>query len=253
MKTSWGGVASWYDEVVNIDDSYQSKVILPNILRLVKTGPDNTILDLACGQGFFSHAFAKNGANVFGVDIAPELIKIANKNKSKRESFFVSPAHKLSNFENKKFDTVVCVLAIQNISNISEVFKEVSRVVRDGGKFFIVLNHPIFRIPGKSSWGFDDDKKIQFRRVDEYLSESKKEIDMHPGDNKKILEKNITYSFHRPLQVYSKLLFNNGFAISRIEEWVSHKKSENGPKKQIEDKARKEFPMFMCIECLKGV
>jgi hypothetical protein len=37
-------------------------------------------------------------------------------------------------------------------------------------------------------------------------------------------------------------------AITRLEEWISHKTSEEGPKKKIEDDARKEIPLFMCLE-----
>ena len=34
-KTDWGGVAKWYDGVVNDNDSYQAKVVLPNITRVM--------------------------------------------------------------------------------------------------------------------------------------------------------------------------------------------------------------------------
>jgi ubiquinone/menaquinone biosynthesis C-methylase UbiE len=206
------------------------------------------ILDLACGQGYFSHALSAQGASVTGIDIAPELIDIAKKHASHTEEFYVSPADNLSKFKDKSFDAVFSVLAIQNIERMSEAFKEVGRVLKEKGKFVIILNHPIFRIPGKTSWDFDSNKNIQYRRVDEYLSESRAAIDMNPGSAEK---KQTTYSFHRPLQVYSKTLANAGFAIVRIEEWMSHKQSEVGPRKSAEDKARKEIPLFMCLECVK--
>lgn len=246
-NTSWGNVAGWYDNVVNDDDSYQVKVILPNVMRLVLPNKGQKILDVACGQGFFSHALASTGASVTGLDISPELISIAKKQASHNEEFHVFPAHNLSAFKDKSFDTVVCVLAIQNIENIQEVFREVARVTKTGGRYVIVLNHPAFRNPGKTHWGFDDKTNIQYRRVDAYMSESRVAIEMEPGKNKS----NVTYSFHRPLQVYSKMLANGGFAILRIEEWMSHKESEKGPKKIAEDRARKEIPMFMCLECVK--
>ena len=66
---------------------------------------------------------------------------------------------------------------------------------------------------------------------------------MNPGNK----NSRKTYSFHRPLQVYVKSLVKNGFVITKLEEWISHKESQKGPKKKIEDNARKEIPMFMCI------
>ena len=70
---------------------------------------------------------------------------------------------------------------------------------------------------------------------------------MHPGD--KPWEK--TISFHRPLQYYFKALFKNGLAVFRLEEWVSHKTSEEGLKKEAEDRSRHEFPLFLFLEAVK--
>ena len=48
-----------------------------------------------------------------------------------------------------------------------------------------------------------------------------------------------------------KLFAKNGLAITRLEEWISHKQSGAGPRQAAEDKARKEIPMFMCLEIKK--
>ncbi len=250
MKTSWGNVAGWYDTVVNDSDSYQVNVILPHLTRIIDPHKGQKLLDLACGQGFFTHALAIKGAHVTGVDISPELIDIARKHAGHNEDFYVSPSDMLHKFRDSSFDTVLCVLAIQNIERMAQTFKEVSRVLGPHGRFVLVLNHPTYRIPGKTEWGFDEKKSVQYRRVDEYLSESRSAIDMNPGAPQGT-KKEVTYSFHRPLQTYSKTLANAGFAIARIEEWVSHKQSEKGPRKHAEDNSRREIPLFMCIECIK--
>ncbi|MEK7084251.1 MAG: methyltransferase domain-containing protein, partial [Patescibacteria group bacterium] len=94
-STSWGNVAEWYDDLLETEkDTYQSAVILPNLLRLLSVKKGQKILDLACGQGFFSRAFAKEGASVTGVDVAEELIRRATahaaKEKIKNLSFAVA-------------------------------------------------------------------------------------------------------------------------------------------------------------------
>ena len=247
-ETSWGKVATWYDNLLSMDDTYQKEVILPNLLRLVDPQKSDQILDLACGQGFFAHALAANGGELVGVDIAAELVKLAVQSAAKNEKFFVSSADDLSKFASDSFNKVLIVLALQNIENLNQVIAEVARVLKKDGKFFIVLNHPAFRNPKKTSWGFDDENKVQFRRVDEYLSESRTEIDMKPGSkNNKIT----TVSFHRPLQLYIKNLAKNNFMISRLEEWISHRSSEKGPRQKAEDKARKEIPLFLFLEATK--
>jgi hypothetical protein len=62
----------------------------------------------------------------------------------------------------------------------------------------------------------------------------------------------LTYSFHRPLQEYIKVLGNAGFVVTHLEEWISHKISEPGPRADAENRARKEFPLFMCIAATRS-
>lgn len=251
--TSWGRVANWYNNLIEKDkDSYQRKLILPSLIRLLEIKKGETIVDLACGQGFFAREFSKLGARVIGVDISPELIDIAKQDKSSPRDeagvkYHVSSADNLSFIKDGSVDKVVIILSLQNIENTNGVIKEASRVLKSNGKLFVVLNHPAFRIPKESSWGWDEAKKIQYRRLDSYISESKEQIQMHPGE--KPWEK--TISFHRPLQYYFKLLTKNSLLVSRLEEWSSHKTSEEGPKKAAEDHSRREFPLFLFLEAMK--
>ncbi len=241
--TSWGGVASWYDEYLSNPDSYQEQVVLPNLIRILSLRTGERVLDLACGQGFFSGAMADVGARVEGTDIAKELIEKARA-RHPRITFGVAPAHLSHTVVKGPYDTIVCVLAIQNIKELSETFETCKKLLVPRGRLIIVLNHPAFRIPQGSDWYFDEKTKKQGRVVNTYLSESSVKIDMHPGAAKKTF----TLSFHRPLQVYMKLLSKQGFALTRLEEWISHKKSTAGPRASAEDHARKEIPLFMCIE-----
>jgi len=221
---------------------------------------DNVVLDLACGQGFFSREFLKAGAKVVGVDVAQELTYLASEITKKEmpeanAKFVTSPADNLGFIKENSIDKIVIVLAIQNIENVAGVFKECQRVLRLGGKLFLVLNHPAFRIPKQSSWGWDPKTNDQYRRIDQYLSESKIEIQMHPSmdstGSPQAISENKTISFHRPLQYYFKLLGKNGLAVDRLEEWNSHKKSQPGPRAKAEDKIRKEIPIFMFLEAIK--
>jgi ubiquinone/menaquinone biosynthesis C-methylase UbiE len=245
ITSSWGKVAKWYDKLLEEnDDTYQTKVILPNLLRILDIKQGEKIIDIACGQGFFTRIFKEAGAYVTGVDISKELISIAREKTGKDIPFYVFPSHKLSFAKDGSFDTAVIVLAIQNIEKMDETFAEVKRVLNKNGCMILVLNHPAFRIPKNSSWDYDEKSQTQYRRIDKYLSDSKVIIDMHPG----IKNSEKTISYHRSLQNISKSLFKNGFAISKLEEWISHRTSEKGVRQKAEDTARKEIPLFMAVE-----
>lgn len=248
-STSWGKVSNWYNNLLEKNEgTYQKILILPNILRLLQIKRGEVILDLGCGQGFFSREFAKDGAKVIATDISEELIEIAQKYKSKDIEYYVSSADDLGFLKNETVDKITIILALQNIENVNGVIKECGRVLRPNGKLFIVLNHPAFRIPKQTSWEWDEIRKIKYRRIDNYLSASKEEIQMHPGD--KPWEK--TISFHRPLQFYFKMLNKYNFCVSRLEEWNSNKVSEEGPRKNAEDIARREIPLFLFLEGRKN-
>ncbi len=246
QTSSWGGVADWYSSYLETtEDSYQKQVILPNLLRVLGLKPGMKLIDIACGQGFFSREFAAAGADVIASDIAQSLITEAKKLSSKTIRYYVAPADNLNFTKDGLFDAATIVLAIQNIKNIDGAFKEAKRVLKPGGKLAMVLMHPAFRVPQNSSWGFDEETKQQYRRVDAYLSAQKVELLVHPGRKGSAT----TISYHRSLQDFSKALFKAGFSITRLEEWISHKQSQKGPRQEAEDTARKEIPMFLMLEC----
>lgn len=245
-KTDWDNIASWYGTYLEGPDTYQAHVIAPNILRMLGIKKGDTVLDLACGEGYFSRLMKDTGAIVTGIDLSSELIARA-KEKSADIEYIVSAAHD-TKLKKEYFDKVVTVLAFENIKNIDETMAEIKRILKKDGTFFLVLLHPAFRIPQYSDWGFDAKKEVQYRRVDKYLSEIKIDIELNPhkGGNKVI-----STTFHRSLQWYMKSFKKNGFAITSIEEWISHKKSQSGPRQKAEDTARKEFPMFLALELRK--
>lgn len=244
QKTGWGKVAQWYDKHLADDDTYHAKVVLPNLFRLIDLQKDQSLLELGCGQGYFLEKLFEQSQNITGVDIGKELIDIAQKNNPKIK-YIVASADDETILKGETYDVIIIVLALQNMKDLNKVVDNINRLLAENGRVYIVLNHPSFRIPQHSDWTFDTDKHMQSRRVDAYMSTIDIAIDMNPGKGD---QKNMTHSFHRPLQVYSKSFARHNLAITKIEEWISHKESEKGPRQEAENKARKEFPMFMCLE-----
>ncbi len=241
--TSWGPIADWYEDHLEGEDTYHAIVIIPNLLRVLEARRGLRVLDLACGEGFVTAKIALTGAEVTGADISQELIEKA-KARGGRVTYLATPAENLSFAKDSSFDVVTCVLALQNMESLEPVFREVVRVLAPGGRFIFILNHPVLRIPKRSSWGFDAEKDIQYRRLDGYYLPSRGKMLAHPGDPKS----EHTWSFQRSLEEHFKALFKVGFAVTGFEEWISHKASEKGPRQKAEDRARKEFPLFLMIE-----
>ena len=94
-STSWGKVAGWYNQLLEEgEDTYQEKLIKPNLLRILDPKLGEEILDVGSGQGFFAREIAKTGATVLGVDVGNELIKLAKEQSGKNETYLVCPRKK---------------------------------------------------------------------------------------------------------------------------------------------------------------
>ncbi|MCX6726473.1 MAG: class I SAM-dependent methyltransferase [Candidatus Shapirobacteria bacterium] len=244
-NTSWEKVGDWYNETVGEKGSYyHQQVILPNVIRLMKLGEKQKLLDVGCGQGILGKSLP-NHNGYWGIDLAANLIEMAKKDdKNLNHKYLVADATK--DFKTtERFDWITLILALQNMDKPFKVIQNCKNVLGTGGKILMVLNHPAFRIPKHSDWEMKEGK--QYRLIESYMSPLEISIDSSPFD-KHYNQK--TVSYHYPLSAYSEMLTDNGFVIETIEEWVSNKKS-TGVKALIEDKAREEIPLFLTIVAKK--
>lgn len=248
-ETSWESSSSWYDKVVGPKGHYyHQQVVLPGTLRLLQIKSGGRLLDLACGQGILARALPK-GVDYFGVDASLSLIQKA-KALSPRGSNHAFAVHDLSaplQLKEKPFSHAACLLALQNIEDPLTVLRSAAACLAPEGTLVLVLNHPCFRIPRQSQWGVDEKKKLQYRRMDAYLGHLKVPIQTHPSMQQ---DSPTTWSFHRPLSAYSALLKEAGFVITALEEWCSDKLS-TGKHAAMENRSRKEFPLFLAIAAKK--
>ena len=248
LKTDWGEVAGWYDQLVGEAGSeYHRQVVLPGVLKLLQPQPGQKIIDLACGQGVLCRLLHSKGAEVTGLDAAESLIRVARERGPAEIRYDVADARELKFLPPDTFDCAACVLAIQNIHPIAPVFASAARALKPLGKLVIVMMHPCFRGSKETSWGWDEAKKVQYRRVDRDLIPSKTPIVTHPG----AAPDQYTWTFHKPIESYVKALRSAGLLIDAIEEWPSHKTSTSGPRAAAENVARKEIPLFMAMRALK--
>jgi ubiquinone/menaquinone biosynthesis C-methylase UbiE len=248
--TSWEGVSSWYDKAVGKSGHYyHQKLVLPKVLEMLELTKNSkgSLLDLACGQGIISRCLPE-AMDYQGVDISPSLIKSAREqNERKNGQFLVSDITKPLSLAKKDFDYCTILLAVQNLETPLNALKNAAKHLSKGGTILLMMNHPCFRIPRQSSWGIDEERSIQYRRVDKYSSSMKIPILSNPSLGKKSAT---TFSFHHPLSQWTKWLFEAGFAIEWMEELSSDKVS-TGKYAKREDVSRKEFPLFLAVRAIK--
>ncbi len=246
-NTSWESSEKWYNECVGEKGHYyHESMILSKSIHLLNLKPGDSLLDLGCGQGVFERALPKT-IHYTGVDNAKSLVAEAKKRSPKGQFFVADVCQKLP-FE-QTFDAACFILSLQNMESPNLALANAGKHLKEEGKLLIVLNHPCFRIPRQSNWGIDEKMKLQYRRMNLYMTPQKIPIQTNPSLKE---GSSTTYTFHHPLSDYIQWLNQNHFAVTNIEEWCSDKKSEGGRAK-MEDRARREFPLFLTIFAKKGI
>lgn len=246
-STSWQEVGRWYDTAMGSSgDRTHTSIVIPKTLSLLSLAPGQSLLDLACGQGVLARAIG-SAVSYIGIDASPALIEAAQKrDHGNNHRYIVGDITKPYDI-GRTVTAAACILAFDNIEDPSSAVKEASAHLSEGGRFVLVFNHPCFRIPRQSSWEIDERNKMEYRRINRYLSPLKIPITMHPGMGTR---GPVTWTFHHSLSSITGFLTDNGFLIDRVEEWISEKSSV-GKAAAMENRARSEFPLFLAIRAVK--
>ena len=122
---------------------------LHHLLRLVAFDGyrGRSVLEVGCGAGVDLARFAKGGAEVTGVDLAPSAIELARANFSQqglRGRFEVADGEHLP-FPDNSFDLVYAHGVVQYTANPRQLVEECRRVVKPGGE-------AVFQVYNRVSW-----------------------------------------------------------------------------------------------------
>jgi len=134
----WKATAEGYDEwIVNeFQDQYE---VNWNILTKYMD-PTLRVLDVGCGPGSLSIRLSQKCHEVWGVDVTPEMIQVAEKKlafEPANVSFQQADACDLP-FESHSFDTVMSVNALQTMDQPEMALVEMNRVLKPGGGLLLI-------------------------------------------------------------------------------------------------------------------
>ena len=233
---SWDPVAAWYAGWVGADGSdHHRRLAIPTILDLLAIQRGDHVIDLGCGPGVLAPPVAQAGARYTGVDTSPKLLAFARRHHGRIARFIEADATALisdARFAPASVDVVSFLLSIQDIAPLDGALRSAAWVLRSGGRIAILMTHPCFRVPRQSGWGWDASRRLQFRRVDRYLT--KLDVPMKPYGGGR---SGSTRSYHRPLAEYINGLAAHGLLVDRIDE--------------IPGLTDREIPLFLGLRAVK--
>ena len=111
---------------------------MTGLVRLTKTNKSSHTLDVACGPGRLTMAFANQAKQATGLDVTENLLSIGRTEAAKLEidniAFTYGSALEIP-FDSKTFDTVSCRAAFHHFAAPEQVLKEMARVLKLAVKF----------------------------------------------------------------------------------------------------------------------
>jgi len=107
--------------------------------------PEEYVLDMACGSGFGATVIAQWGARVIGIDIDKKVLAASESNAHLGNLELISADCLNTGFTSSLFDSVTAFEIIEHVDP-NALLKEISRVLKPGGRCFIstpqnVLGH----------------------------------------------------------------------------------------------------------------
>lgn len=104
-----------------------------DLVARLRVGPDDAVLDLACGTGDFAHICREGGARSVGLDFSRGMLHAAARRANGRIEFVQGDALSLP-LPDEAFSVALSGFALRNFAAIPPVLAEVRRVLRPGGR-----------------------------------------------------------------------------------------------------------------------
>jgi len=143
VKTSSIDHADWnYDGLLG----YVSRQRFRLVASLLPERRLDSILEIGYGSGIFIPELAARAAHVSGIDVhdGAAAVTVALADAGISAELICAPAEALP-FENATFDAVVAVSALEFATDPETALREISRVLRPGGRAVVVTpgDHPL--------------------------------------------------------------------------------------------------------------
>ena len=129
---------------------------IPRILKFLRRKNVRRVLDLGCGAGGDVVYLAKQGFEVYGIDVAKEAVRVAKeslKENRLKANLEVGSIYKELPYDDDFFDAVISIRVIHHagIKDIQRLITEIKRISKPGGLIFVTVRK---KIPQRSRCRF---------------------------------------------------------------------------------------------------
>lgn len=223
---------------------YNECIEMPTTLSLFGSIKGKRILDVGCGTGIYARELLKRGAIVHGIDQSEAMLDIARE-YAPRASFKQGTAYPLP-YPSKHFDMVLSALVIDHIDDLTQLFKEIHRVLKPNGFFIFSGRNPLTECRDAKRFGKHRYGLLGYRRdgkeiFGDYFKEGWTTTDW---DGTPI------YHCHRTYETILNTLLKSGFKLTAYKD-AKPKGRSNSKIWKTKKKIFSKFPIFYSIKAQK--
>lgn len=149
---AWEANAGFWDSYMgDCSNDFHREVVRPGVSELLGFQPGDFILDIACGNGNYSAYLAERGVRVVAFDYSPRMLALAEKRQARfgdKIEFCLADATDKDSLlalkRERPFTGAVSNMAVMDITDVTNLFYCVNRLLADGGVFVFATQHPCF-------------------------------------------------------------------------------------------------------------
>ena len=221
----------------NRAESPNNSIEKPVIYELLGNFQNQCILDLGCGDALFGKELLEKGAHYYhGIEGSEEMKRLATANLQGANADVTLATMQAFDFPEKTYDIVASRLAIHYLPDVGQLFQNINRTLKDGGRFVFSVQHPLTTSSFASKLS---GKKRSNWLVDDYFKEGERQ---EPWIDK------IVIKHHRTIESYFTSLTNAGFSVTSIREGKPDRDYFNSDE---EYKRRMRIPVILAFGCHK--
>lgn len=155
MTTNYDPIAEQYKR--SKQQPWRTHVEAYSLLQLLGNPTGLSVLDMACGEGYYTRLLRQQGASrVTGVDLSVGMIELARRQEVDHQlgiEYLVGDARSLALDE--PFDLVVAAYLLNYAQDRQELLtmsRGIARCLKPGGRFVTVNSNPALEFPAAPSY-----------------------------------------------------------------------------------------------------
>jgi len=222
-------VEAHYDELADhwevfTEVAWKEEVLWPTVQSLFPALSGARVLDVGCGDGTYSAWFADKGADVLGVDLSQEMVRVARDRYGDRAEFRrADVTGSLSGVADDSVDVVLCQHVFSHLPDLETPLAEFARVLDAGGSLVVSTHHPFHDFLVVDERAYPDTSDIDEMDLEPVVEPATDDPNYHETERFDIRwagpdSSNPGPYYRRPLSALLQPVLDAGFTLRTVEE-----------------------------------